>query len=213
MPFSPPPLKDLKFFKTPADLRRWLERNHASRAVLWVGFHKRAAGKPSITWPEAVDQLLCYGWIDGVRVSVDQNSYAIRTTPRKPRSIWSAVNVRRARDLIRTGLMQEAGLAVFSRRDAARTNRYSFEREQAHLGSPRLKAFKANARAWRWFESQAPWYRKTAIWWVESAKQEKTREKRFAALLADSAAGLPVAPLRRPARTAPAGPSGKKVAE
>ena len=205
MPPVRPSPKDLRFFKTPADLRRWLERNHASKTELWIGFHKRSTGKPSITWPEAVDQLLCFGWIDGVRFSVDLDSYAIRTTPRKPRSIWSAVNIRRARELIRSGLMQEPGLTVFSRRDAARTNMYSFEREVARLSDARLRRFKANARAWTWFESQPPSYRKTAIWWVESAKQEETREKRFAALLADSAAGLAVGPLRRMRPTAPAG--------
>src|SRR5512140_2952214 len=105
MPTPAPPKRALKFFKTPADMRRWLERNHASRTELWVGFYKRSTGKPSITWPEAVDQLLCFGWIDGLRFSIDDECYAIRTTPRKQRSTWSAVNVRRANELVQAGLM------------------------------------------------------------------------------------------------------------
>ena len=130
-------------------------------------------------------------------MSIDSESYAIRVTPRRPDSIWSAVNVRRAGDLVRSGQMRDPGLAVFSRRDAARTNRYSSERERVQLEDSRLRRFRANVRAWSYFASQPPSYRKTAVWWVESAKLEATREKRFAALLTDSAAGLRVAPLRR----------------
>lgn len=187
----------VKYFATPAALRRWLERNHESARELWVGFYKKASGKPSITWPEAVDQLLCFGWIDGIRKSVDGMSYAIRVTPRRRGSLWSAVNTRRVQELIELGLMCPAGAKAFSERDEERAGRYSFERENVKLSAAQTKQFRASPGAWRFFQSQPPGYRKTATWWVVSAKQETTRRKRLTTLIADSASGRRIAPLRR----------------
>ncbi len=177
-----------KFFPTPVTFRRWLEQHHASRNELWVRFYKKATGKPSITWPEAVDQLLCFGWIDGVRKSLNEESYIIRVTPRRAGSIWSAVNVRRAKELQKLGLMHEAGLKAFSSRDAKKTNRYSFERAQVKLDPAQEKRFRANRKALAFFEQQPPGYRRTVLWWVMSAKQEDTREKRLSILIETSAA-------------------------
>jgi uncharacterized protein YdeI (YjbR/CyaY-like superfamily) len=174
------------FFSTQEDLRRWLKEHHTQERELWVGLFKKSSGKPSITWPELVDQLLCFGWIDGVRKSLGEECYVIRVTPRKPRSIWSAVNVKRAKELLKLGLMHESGRKVFTDRDAKKTNLYSFEREQAKLDPGLEKRFRANRKAWTFFEAQPPGYRKTILWWIMSAKQEATREKRFGILIADS---------------------------
>jgi uncharacterized protein YdeI (YjbR/CyaY-like superfamily) len=185
------------FFATPAAFRRWLARHHDITAELWVGFYKKATGKPSITWPEAVDELLCFGWIDGVRRSLDARSYAIRITPRRPGSIWSIVNTRRAEELLRCGLMDTAGVMAFCGRDKEKSERYSFERLRVRLRPAHRKQFRANLSAWDYFQSQPPGYRKTATWWVLSAKQETTQQKRLSTLIADSAAGRRIGPLRR----------------
>jgi uncharacterized protein YdeI (YjbR/CyaY-like superfamily) len=185
------------FFATPAAFRQWLKKNHSSVTEFWVGFHKRETGRPSITWPESVDQALCFGWIDGLRKSLGSESYVIRFTPRKTTSIWSAVNTKRAKELIRLGLMQPAGKKIFEGRDAKKSNLYSFERKSVTLGRLYEKQFRANGRAWAFFQSQPPWYRRTATWWVVSAKQAVTRERRLAVLIADSANGRSIAPLRR----------------
>ena len=185
------------FFATSALFRQWLRKNHRSASELWVGFHKRGTGRPSITWPESVDQAICFGWIDGVRKSLDSESYVIRFTPRKARSIWSEVNSRRAQELTRLGLMQPAGTRAFARREVNKTNRYSFEREHVTLNAIQKRTFRANRRAWQFFQSQPPWYRKITTWWVVSAKQEQTRQRRLATLISDSRAGRRIAPLRR----------------
>jgi uncharacterized protein YdeI (YjbR/CyaY-like superfamily) len=185
------------FFRTSAAIRRWLERHHDSERELWVGFYKKASGKPSITWPEAVDQLLCFGWIDGVRRSLSEESYVIRVTPRKPGSIWSAVNVKRAKELTKLGLMHESGARVFGNRDVSKTNRYSFERSQVRLNKVLEKQFRENRKAWRFFQEQPPGYQRTILWWVMSAKQEATREKRVRILIGHSEAGRRV-DLQRP---------------
>jgi uncharacterized protein YdeI (YjbR/CyaY-like superfamily) len=177
------------FFATPDDFRRWLRKNHRTAQELWVGFHKKASGLPSITWPEAVDEALCFGWIDGVRKSVNADSYMNRFTPRRKTSSWSAVNTRRVAVLIRQRRMRAAGLKAFDARDAARTSRYSFERERARLDAPLAARFRANPTAWRFFESQPPGYQRTAIWFVMSAKQDVTRARRLERLIAESAAG------------------------
>ena len=177
------------FFAKPADFRRWLDQNHASVPELWVGYYKKDSGKPSMTWPESVDQALCYGWIDGVRKSVNEDSYKIRFTPRKPSSIWSTVNTKRANELIAEGLMKPAGLAAFERRDAMKSNSYSFERENVAFTPELEKMFRAKKKAWTFFEKQPPGYRKLATWYVMSAKQDATREKRLQRLITDSAAG------------------------
>ncbi|HET9983341.1 MAG TPA: YdeI/OmpD-associated family protein [Longimicrobiales bacterium] len=185
------------FFATPAEFRAWLERNHDTVRELLVGFYKKGSGRPSITWPESVDEALCFGWIDGVRKSIDAESYTIRFTPRKAGSIWSAMNTKRAAELIELGRMRPAGLAAFEKRDERKTNRYSFEREHVELDAAQQERFRANARAWAFFQAQAPSYRKVATWWVVSAQREATREKRLATLIADSEAGRRIGPLRR----------------
>src|SRR6266545_6262662 len=164
------------FFATPKDFRKWLEKHHADTSELWVGFYKKDSGRPSITWPESVDEALCVGWIDGLRKSIDAHSYMIRFTPRKPGSIWSAVNTRRAKDLIELGRMAAAGLRAFEGRDPKKTNLYSFEQRKAAALDPAFeKRFKANREAWTFFQSQPEGYRRIAIFWVTSAKQEETR--------------------------------------
>jgi uncharacterized protein YdeI (YjbR/CyaY-like superfamily) len=184
------------FFATPDEFRAWLQEHHATASELLVGFHKKDSGRPSITWPQAVDQALCFGWIDGVRRRIDDASYSIRFTPRKARSTWSAVNVRRVGELTAEGLMHPAGLAAFERRSADRTAIYSYEqRRGAELDAEQKRRFRANERAWAWFEAQPPSYRRTATHWVISAKRAETTERRLERLIADSAAGRPMPPL------------------
>jgi len=178
---------NLKFFKTPPDLRKWLDKNHASADVLWLAFYKRDSGQRSITYPEALDEALCYGWIDGVRKAVDDLSYTIRFTPRKPGSIWSMVNIRRVNELMKLGRMMPAGIAAFETRDEEKARRYSYENHPRALGDAYEKKFRANKKAWAFYEAQAPWYRRTSSFWVTSAKQEETRLRRLQQLLACSA--------------------------
>src|SRR6266480_4565104 len=188
-----------KFFRTPAAFRAWLQRHHGTAAELLVGFYKRGSGKPSITWPDAVDEALCFGWIDGVRKGIDDVSYTIRFTPRKARSIWSAVNVKRAEELTRLELMRPAGLRAFEARAAERSGVYAYEqRNAAELGEAYERRFRDNQVAWDFFQAQAASYRRTAIWWVISAKREETRLKRLAALIDHSAHGRTIRPLTRP---------------
>jgi uncharacterized protein YdeI (YjbR/CyaY-like superfamily) len=186
------------FFASPVQWRRWLATHHARKDELLVGFYKRSSGRPSITWPESVDEALCFGWIDGVRRSIDAESYSIRFTPRRRGSIWSAVNVRRVAELTRRRRMRAAGLRAFQARTKAKTAIYSFEqRNKARLLPAYAKRFKANAAAWRFFGTRAPWYQRTATYWVISAKQEETRLRRLAALIDDSARGRIIGPLTR----------------
>jgi uncharacterized protein YdeI (YjbR/CyaY-like superfamily) len=190
---------DPTFFETPADFRGWLEKNHDRATELLVGFRKKASGKPSITWPEAVDQALCFGWIDGVRRSIDDTSYTIRFTPRRARSIWSAVNIERAKELIELGLMRPAGLKAFEARSDDRSAIYSYElRHAAELTAEQERRFRANAKAWAWFRAQPPSYQRAATHWVVSAKKEETRDRRLAQLIEASAKGRTVPPLTRP---------------
>lgn len=190
------------FFATPDDFRSWLEKNHATEVELWVGFYKRDSGKPSITWPESVDAALCYGWIDGVRNSIDETSYRIRFTPRKPTSTWSAVNVKRVAELTKLGLIRPAGIKAFEARKGEKTGIYAYEqRKNASLPPAYEKQFRANQAAWRFFQAQPPWYLRTATYRVISAKQETTRQKRLAELIKDSEAGLPIKELRRTVAT------------
>ena len=186
------------FFATPAELRAWLERHHADRRELLVGFYRKASGRPSITWPQSVDEALCFGWIDGIRRSLGEEAYTIRFTPRQARSTWSAVNVRRAGELIAEGRMTSAGLAAFEARSADRTAIYSHEQRRAAALEPDQEArFRAAPEAWEWFQARAPSYRRAAIHWVTSAKRAETRERRLGALIEDSAAGRPIGPLAR----------------
>lgn len=188
------------FFKSPFELHKWLKKNHAKERELWVGFYKKNASKKGITYAEALDEVLCFGWIDGIRKSVDQIRYSIRYTPRKPRSIWSAVNIKRAAELKKMGLMQPRGLKAFDNRDERRTNMYSFEQKNVRLGPSFETKFRQNHRAWSYFKSQAPWYQKTASWWVISARQEGTRHRRLETLIKDSGDGRRIKQLMRPAK-------------
>jgi uncharacterized protein YdeI (YjbR/CyaY-like superfamily) len=174
-------------FQTPADFRAWLTENHARFTELFVGFHKKDSGKPSITYHEALDQALCFGWIDSVRRSVNATSYMVRFTPRKAKSYWSKINTNRANELIKRGLMQPPGAKVFAARDQATTKRYSFERETARLKPADTKQFKSNAKAWAFLQSQPPYYKRVCTFWVVSAKQESTRQRRLQSLIATSA--------------------------
>jgi uncharacterized protein YdeI (YjbR/CyaY-like superfamily) len=185
-------------FTSPAAFRIWLERHHRTRRELHVGFHKRHTGKPSLTWPEAVDEALCFGWIDGVRRCLDDARYTIRFTPRNPDSTWSAVNLKRVRALRKAGRMRPAGLRLFHGRDRKQSGLYSFE-QRRRIRLPPLLAdrFRADANAWTFFRRQAPWYRRTATFWVVSAKREATRLKRLAILIAHSARERRAPPLAR----------------
>ena len=185
-------------FTSQAAFRKWLSANHAAVRELWVGFYKKSSGKGGITYPQALDEALCFGWIDGLRKSVDAASYTIRFTPRKPDSIWSAVNTRRAGELRALGKMEERGLAVFEQRDVERARRYSYERENCRLEAAQEKQFQANAKAWKFFCEQAPWYRRTATWWVISPKREDTRQKRLTTLISDCGKGRRIPPLDYP---------------
>ena len=188
-----------RYFASPAEFRRWLDDHHATRDELVVGFHKRATGKPSLTWPESVDEALCYGWIDGIRRRVDAGRYTIRFTPRRAGSIWSAINVRRVGQLSKLGRMQPAGLEAFKKRTANRSRVYSFEqRKKLRLPAGYVRQFKKNADAWRFFNSQPPWYQRTTTWLVISAKKEETRLRRLAGLIRDSAAGRRIGILESP---------------
>ena len=192
------------FFATPAEFGAWLEAHHSQATELWVGFHKKGSGLPSMTWPEAVDEALCFGWIDGVRKSIDETSYIIRFTPRKPRSTWSAVNIGRVQELAKEGRMRPAGMRAFEARTEDKSGIYSYEQSNnVELGDAMERQFQANQTAWDFFQDQAPWYRKAAIWWVTSAKREETRQKRLITLIDDSAAGRRVASLNRPSARTP----------
>src|SRR5258708_2918972 len=172
------------FFPTRADFRAWLETHHDKFQELFVGFHKKSSGKPSITWPESVDAALCFGWIDGVRRSIDETSYTIRFTPRRPTSTWSTVNIKRVQELTKNGLMHPAGLKAFAARSAKRSGIYSYEQQKsAQFSREQEKQFRANKAAWEFFRSQPPWYQRLTTYWVVSAKKEETKLKRISVLI------------------------------
>ena len=187
------------FFASTDEFRAWLAEHHASASELWVGFHKKHTGRPSLTWPQSVDAALAFGWIDGVRKSLDTDAYVIRFTPRKRGSIWSKVNIRKAEALIRAGLMHPSGLSVFEARDAKKSGIYSFEqRNDPEFTAAELKQLRGNATAWKFFQSQPLGYRRLATYWVISAKRPETRARRLRTLIDDSAAGARIRELRRP---------------
>ena len=186
-----------KFFASPLRFRKWLEDNHNKKKELLVGFFKKSSGKPSITWPESVEQALCFGWIDGIRNSIDAESYSIRFTPRNSRSTWSAVNIKKVEELKKLGLMKPAGLAAYSRKEENNSNIYSFEQRIVQFDPQYEKIFKRNKKAWNNFQLQPPYYRKTVTHWVMSAKQKETRLKRLNTLLKDSEAGLKIKEMRK----------------
>jgi uncharacterized protein YdeI (YjbR/CyaY-like superfamily) len=179
-----------RFFARPAQFRAWLSKHHANAPELLVGFYKRDSGKPSLTWPESVDQALCFGWIDGVRRRLDEVSYTIRFTPRRAGSIWSSINIRRVTALQADGLMHPAGLAAFAKRSEEKSRIYSYEqRVRSKLEPAHEKKLRANKKAWTFFQAQAPWYQRTVTYRIVSAAKEETRAKRLQQLIDESAKG------------------------
>lgn len=177
------------FFASPAELRSWLENNHATATGLLLGLYRKESGKGGITYPEALDEALCFGWIDGIRKRFDESSYTVCFTPRRPASIWSAVNTKRVGELMKLGRMHPVGQKVFDERDQKRSNLYSYERATCKLDGAYEKKFRANKKAWEFYQAQPPGYRRTSAWWVISAKREETRLRRLAQLVEDSAKG------------------------
>jgi uncharacterized protein YdeI (YjbR/CyaY-like superfamily) len=195
-----PIVGEVTYFKTGADLRVWLAANHQTADELWVGLHRKSSGRPSITWPEVVDEALCYGWIDGIRRGIDDQSYTNRITPRRKGSNWSAVNIRRVAELEAAGRMTDAGRRALALRDEIKSRIQSHERETAAFDDDATATFRANKAAWSWFQDAAPSYRKAATYWVTSAKRQDTRERRLAILIDHSARRRPVPPLTSPSR-------------
>jgi uncharacterized protein YdeI (YjbR/CyaY-like superfamily) len=191
----------LKGFASQREFRKWLKANHGRTKELLVRCYKAHAKEKGLTYREALDEALCFGWIDGVRRSVDADSFSQRFSPRRPRSKWSAVNIRRAKKLEAEGRMHAAGLRAFAGRDAGNSRRYSFEEKPSKLDPASARAFRANPRAWKFFKAQAPWYQRTSIFWVMDARRQETRARRLAELIVRSAHGEPIKLLdRHPAR-------------
>jgi uncharacterized protein YdeI (YjbR/CyaY-like superfamily) len=186
-----------KGFGNGAAFRAWLKRNHASKKELVVKLYKVHAKEKGLTYKDALDEALCFGWIDGVRRGGDDESHNIRFTPRAARSTWSAVNIKRVQELEAAGRMHESGLAAFSRRSEARSGIYAYENRQTELSAAYEKRFRAKKSAWDFFQAQAPWYRRTSIYWVMSAKKEETRERRLATLIEVSGKRKPLPQLDR----------------
>ena len=197
-----PTPENVIFFETPAQLRAWFETNHEAATELWLGYHRKRTGRPSVTWQDVVDVELCFGWIDSVRYSLGDDQSAQRITPRRKGSVWSAVNIKRFAELERDGLVHPTGLAAFEKRDEARSRIYSYENRSRGFDAAREAEFRKHKRAWTFFEAQPPSYRKTAAFWVMSAKRDETRERRLMTLIERSREGerLPqfVSPSRRP---------------
>ena len=184
----PTPSK-VTYFRTPADLKKWFRVNHAKAAELWVGFYTKDSGKPSITWPESVDEALCVGWIDGIRKTLGPDSYTIRFTPRRKGSIWSAVNIARVKALRDEKRMRPTGMSAFAARLENKSGIYSYEQRRDQLEEPYAGLLKKNKAAWEFFEAQPPSYRKVIGWWIVSAKREETRMARLKKLMDASAKG------------------------
>lgn len=177
-----------KFFAKASDFRKWLEKNHSKKTELLVGYYKKKSGKPSITWPESVDQALCYGWIDGIRRSLDEESYTIRFTPRKEKSHWSAVNLKKYKLLNEQGLVHAAGHKAFSKVEKKNTKQASFEQKKVTMNKELEAVLRANKKAWTFFQKLAPFYKKASIWWIISAKKDETKWKRLDQLIRSSEA-------------------------
>jgi uncharacterized protein YdeI (YjbR/CyaY-like superfamily) len=186
---SPVTPANFSFFSKPADLRKWFRANHAKADELWVGYYKKDSGRPSVTWPESVDEALCVGWIDGIRKRLDEHSYVIRFTPRRPGSIWSTVNVKRVAELTKARRMHTAGLNAFAARRANKSGIYAYEQRRPQLEQPYAALMKKNAAALEFFERQSPYYRKTMSWFIMSAKKEETRMARLKKLMDACAKG------------------------
>ncbi|MGQ0607341.1 MAG: YdeI/OmpD-associated family protein [Chloroflexota bacterium] len=187
---------DVRVFPTAAAFRAWLEEHHDAATELWVGYYRKSVPKASMTYREAVDEALCFGWIDGLGRRIDDEVHANRFTPRNKRSTWSAVNVARIGELLAAGRLHAAGIRAFEARTIDNTAIYSYENRPADLPDAFLAQLRANEPAWTWWQAQTPGYRRTATWWVVSAKQEATRDRRLATLIEDSAAGRMIKPLR-----------------
>jgi uncharacterized protein YdeI (YjbR/CyaY-like superfamily) len=177
------------FFKDQNEFREWLRKNHKKETELIVGFHKVNSGKHNMSWSQSVDQALCFGWIDGVRRSIDKDSYCIRFTPRRPGSVWSAVNIKKIEELTKNGLMDPAGTAAFAKRKPLKSNLYSFENKPNELPAEYEKKFRANKKAWDFFSNLAPSYKRTAMFWIMAAKQEETRKRRLDKTIEESEKG------------------------
>lgn len=184
------------FFPSPADFRAWLKKNHNSESLLWVGYCKKATGKPSVTWEETVDEALCYGWIDGVRRARDDESYMVRFSPRNPKSVWSRRNIERVETLKAAGRMRKAGLDAYAYKDAHPDSGYSVGDRPAALPKEMIAEFKEHLEAWAFYTSQPLGYRKQTTAWVTGAKRNETRQRRLATLIADSAKGLRIKQFR-----------------
>ena len=184
-------IKNMKpvFFSKPSEFRKWLEKNHSKEIELQIGYWKVHTGKPSMTWSQSVDEALCFGWIDGVRKGIDEKSYTIRFTPRRPTGIWSRINIKKIEELKKKGLMHPAGIAAFEKRDEEKSSIYAYEMEMMKLDPAYEKKFKVNKKAWNWFQSQGDYYKKVMIKWVMTAKQEATRESRLKKLIETSTLG------------------------
>ena len=195
-----PTPENVKFFATPGELRAWFEANHDTATELWLGYHRKRTGRPSVTWQEVVDQELCFGWIDSVRYSMGDDRSAQRITPRRKGSIWSDVNIKRFGELDRLGLVHPSGRAAFEKRDEARSRIYSYENRSRGLDPASEAEFRKHRAAWRFFEAQAPSYRLTACYWVMSAKREETKARRLEKLIEHSRNGERVPAFVSPAR-------------
>jgi uncharacterized protein YdeI (YjbR/CyaY-like superfamily) len=195
-----PTPENVIFFETPAELRAWFEANHESATQLWLGYHRKRTGRPSVTWQEVVDQELCFGWIDSVRYSLDGDRSAQRITPRRSGSVWSAINIKRFQELEQMGMVHPNGRAAFDKRDEAKSRIYSYENRSRGFDSATEAAFRKNRTAWKFFEAQAPSYRRTASFWVMSAKRDETKKRRLEKLIATSRAAQRLAPFVSPSR-------------
>lgn len=179
-----------EFFKSKKDLRKWFEKNHNKLNEQWIGFYKTTSGKQSITWSESVDEAICFGWIDGIRKSINDESYMIRFTPRKPGSTWSAVNIKKVEELTKLGLMKPEGIEAYNKMKDSNSKIYAYEQKEIILDKKYMGLIKANKKAWEYFDKQlAPSYKKISIKWVMSAKQEVTRLSRLNILIDSSAKG------------------------
>ena len=191
-----PKPENVTFFASAAELRSWFESNHETATELWVGYHRKRTGRPSITWQDMVDQELCFGWIDSVRYSLGDDSSAQRITPRRKGSIWSAVNIKRFLELEKLGLVHPTGRAAFEKRDEERSRVYSYENRSRGFNEANEAAFRKYKTAWKFFEAQAPSYRKTAAFWLMSAKREETRQRRLESLIEHSKKGERIPPFQ-----------------
>jgi len=192
---------NISTFASRHEFREWLEKNHRTAPELLVRCYKVQASDKGLTYRQALDEALCFGWIDGVRRALDDESFSTRFTPRKPKSKWSAVNIKRANELQAEGQMHSAGETAFAAREAATSRRYSYETRPRQLDTGSLKKLRANKRAWAFFQAQPPWYQRTSTFWVMEAKRKETRERRLAELIARSAKGEPIKLLdRRPGK-------------